>query len=142
MSKNHNIKCSLRYFERLQKEEKLYEVRKNDRDYQTRDTLTITAVSDKNPKKIVDYYDPLEFRVTHVLQESPGLKEGYCVLGIEPTHIRTIRGKDLEFNGYNWEGVARDAHNKAEHEYRNRVQLEKEVKDLKRQLELALKDPS
>jgi hypothetical protein len=78
--KTHDIKILPQYFERIQSGQKMFEVRKNDRDYQVGDEL------------ILDEWDPIAeqyterlmtMHISYVLYGGQcGIAEGYCVLGL------------------------------------------------------------
>lgn len=75
----HHIKCWPEYFDRLCNGTKPFEVRRNDRDYQTGDQL------------IIREWDPLPGTysgrtlgavISYVLVGFDGIKKGYAVLGL------------------------------------------------------------
>lgn len=85
--KVHNLKTWPVYFERQKDGTKNFEVRKNDRDFQTGDTF------------ISQYYDPerevygeeLRFTISYVLTGGQfGIKKGYAVLGLAKEEIGEI----------------------------------------------------
>lgn len=82
----HILKIEEKWFERIYSGQKTSELRFNDRDYQTDDTIVFQPVnSDGN--KIVTPYDLPTYEITHVLNASQypqGLQPGYCILSIAP----------------------------------------------------------
>ena len=78
--KTHDIKILPQYFERIENGQKMFEVRKNDRDYQVGDEL------------ILDEWDPITqkyterliiMHISYILHGGQfGIAEGYCVLGL------------------------------------------------------------
>jgi hypothetical protein len=73
----HNLKTIPIYFDRVANFEKLFEVRKNDRDFQVGDTLILKEWFNNQ-------YTGKEIscKVTYVLYGFEGLKKGYVGLGI------------------------------------------------------------
>lgn len=77
---NHALKTVEPHFTELWEGRKTFELRKNDRDFKVGDRLFLRL------------YDGQTFgnkglmaEVTHILSDFPdGLKEGYCILSIEP----------------------------------------------------------
>jgi ribosomal protein S17 len=77
----HDLKVHPPYFERLFTDEKTFEVRKNDRDYQVGDLLNLREWS---PEKGEYTMRMVSRRVTYILHGGQfGIEEGYCVLGIK-----------------------------------------------------------
>lgn len=78
--KIHYVKCKSTFFEDVVNNYKLFEVRKNDRDYQPGDDMIL-----KEWDKDLQEYTGVEDRVTiiYMLENYPGIEPGYCVLGIE-----------------------------------------------------------
>lgn len=75
-NKTHYLKITPHWFGELSNG-KSFEVRKNDRDYQTGDILNIY---------VPETMETRSFRVTYILtadQFPDGIKEGYCILGIK-----------------------------------------------------------
>lgn len=87
MSETHTLKTVSRYFYAVKRGEKTFEVRRNDRAFQTGDTLKLVEVGEDGK-----YVDPfpgdqraLMFRITYLLQGGQfGIEPGYCVLGLGP----------------------------------------------------------
>ncbi len=77
--KIHDLKTDHIYFADVLREIKPFELRFNDRDYQVGDILRLCECIDKNPTgRNVDR------EVTYLLQNYPGLQDGYCILGTKP----------------------------------------------------------
>lgn len=78
--KIHEVKCETEFFNDVVNDYKLFEVRKNDRDYQPGDDMIL-----KEWDKDLQEYTGVEDRVTiiYMLENYPGIEPGYCVLGIE-----------------------------------------------------------
>lgn len=76
----HEIKIEEKYFNAIRNGVKLFELRKNDRNYQV-DDLVKFIVNDR----ATDYL----YQITYVLEnvEDYGLKKGYCIFGIKPVKI-------------------------------------------------------
>ncbi len=77
--KIHELKTDHIYFTDVLREIKPFELRFNDRDYQVGDILRLCECIDKNPTG-----RNIDREVTYLLQNYPGLQEGYCILGIKP----------------------------------------------------------
>jgi ASC-1-like (ASCH) protein len=77
----HSLKIDPEFYDLLKTGKKTSELRKNDRNYKTGDTLVLHAY-----EKEIGYLDSivLRFSVTHVLENFDGLKPGYCILSIKP----------------------------------------------------------
>lgn len=80
---NHLIKIKKIYFMRLIEEQKKFEVRLNDRDYQVGDILNFLILTDdmKNDQSKIEYGD-VSFKIIYV-HHGLGMAENYVVLGVE-----------------------------------------------------------
>lgn len=80
----HELKTWIEYFELVLSGEKPFELRKNDRDFLTGQELLLREY-DKNTEEYTGRI--LHRRITCVLKgvsgEYFGLKEGYCIMGLE-----------------------------------------------------------
>lgn len=78
--KIHEVKCETVFFNDVINDYKLFEVRKNDRDYQTGDDMIL-----KEWDKELQEFTGREDRVTiiYLLEDYPGIEAGYCILGID-----------------------------------------------------------
>lgn len=82
----HNLKIDEKWFEHIYSGQKTSELRFNDRDYQTGDTLCFRVI-DSGGNEIIKPYDLPTYEITHVLNSSQfpqGLQDGYCILSIQP----------------------------------------------------------
>lgn len=71
---NHNLKCLPEFFVRLQSGQKTFECRKNDRDYQVGDCLTIGC----------ETFTAMVFTVKYILHGPGfGIEAGHCVMSIQ-----------------------------------------------------------
>lgn len=82
----HRIKLEPRYFDRILSGQKTFEIRKNDRDYQVGDRLSMYPCYPKKDAGITWHHGGMESRnieadVTYITSEFQ--QEGYCVLGIK-----------------------------------------------------------
>lgn len=77
----HELKTWPKYFEPLASGDKTAELRRDDRPFKVGDTLRLLEF-DPQRKRYTGC--TLVFRVTSVLRRVPGLKAGYCLLGIKP----------------------------------------------------------
>ncbi len=76
--KTHLLKTVQPYFDDVALGIKIFELRIDDRDFQVGDILNLQEfVKGRITGRIVSV------EVTYKLDKHPGLKEGYCVLGIE-----------------------------------------------------------
>ena len=74
----HYIKCSAIFFEDAADGIKNFELRFNDRDYRVGDILHMTEHKDgHNTNRFI------EQEIVYILEEFAGLKDGYCILGVE-----------------------------------------------------------
>lgn len=89
MPVEHELKTCARYFEAVERGDKTFEVRKNDRAFQTGDTLVLIKVTDCAGRY---YVTPdgqtfgkitIRKRITYLLQGGQfGIEPGFCVLGL------------------------------------------------------------
>lgn len=86
--KVHHIKLGASFFGEVERGEKTFELRKNDRDYKKGDILEMMEFKDgKNTGRTV------RVLVTYILTEFAGLEEGYCIMG---TCLLNKNGEPLE----------------------------------------------
>lgn len=76
--KTHKLKTLPKYFKAQILGNKQFEVRKNDRDFHVGDVLVLEEWDNQYTGSVI------YVRVTYVLREFEGLKDGYVVLGTEP----------------------------------------------------------
>lgn len=78
----HDLKTLDRYYDAIEDGRKTFEVRLNDRAFQTGDILRLRKVNDKG--YYVDYTAAwIERRITYILQGGQfGIEPRYCVLGL------------------------------------------------------------
>ena len=83
--KLHELKIKDEYFKEVLRENKTFELRKNDRDYQVGDLIHFVDI-DGNPS----YNEKLVFQITYILKDVPeyGLDKDYCILAIKKLEIR------------------------------------------------------
>lgn len=82
----HVLKIKEKWLERILAGQKTSELRFNDRDYQTDDTIIFHPV-DSDGNVLIKPYDLPTYEITHVLNSNQfpeALKPGYCVLSIQP----------------------------------------------------------
>ena len=77
--KTHYLKIEKKYFNDVIAERKKFEVRKNDRDYQVNDILSLNEY-DKDKQVYTGRH--ISVKVLYILDDSAFLKEGYVVLSI------------------------------------------------------------
>lgn len=83
--KSHNLKLYLEYYQAIERGEKTFEVRYNDRKYEVGDTLILSAW-DPTARKYLNENKPLFREVTYVLKKF-GMKEGYVCLGLRDPKV-------------------------------------------------------
>lgn len=82
----HTLKIDKKWLTRIMDGQKTSELRFNDRDYQTGDTVIFRPI-DSGGNAIIKPYDLPIYKITHVLDSNQfpqGLQPGYCVLSLEP----------------------------------------------------------
>lgn len=85
----HELKTHGRYFEAVERGEKTFEVRRNDRAFQTGDIIELVKTDDRGnyefkPKTHFEKVT-LRFRISYLLQGGQfGIEPTYCVLGLAP----------------------------------------------------------
>lgn len=84
----HDVKIEPRWFERIRTNEKFAEVRYDDRDYQTGDTVRFWR-NDTTP----EFRYSVERQITHVLRAADGLEDGYVVLSLADPRVVEYRGR-------------------------------------------------
>ena len=97
--KLHELKIKHEYLVEIALGNKMFELRKNDRDYQVNDLIRFINIpgpkSDYTLERIncdneVYIGDNTLYRITYVLKDVPeyGLDKDYCILGIKKLEIR------------------------------------------------------
>lgn len=83
----HKLKTLSQYWDAIERGDKTFEVRKNDRAFQTGDILVLEKFDGR--RYVMDGYDfsakpcAIRKRVTYLLQGGQfGIAPGYCVLGL------------------------------------------------------------
>lgn len=91
MPKKHEIKTWPSYFEQVARGEKLFEVRRNDRDYAVGDTVVLREYDPGADQPIDDWKFTkrrIQCVVTSILHGGQfGIEPGHCVMGIKPGKI-------------------------------------------------------
>lgn len=91
---HHELKCRPEYFSRIVSGQKTFEVRKNDRNYQVGDYVSLieySPVSDKAPT--IHRWDSMAssqsrtYEAEIVYIETYAQQDGYVVLGIRPAKV-------------------------------------------------------
>lgn len=85
----HKLKTWARYFEAVERGEKTFEVRKNDRAFQTGDVLELIKTDEDgyyiNPPGTRFGKTTLRRKITYLLQGGQfGIEPAFCVLGLGP----------------------------------------------------------
>lgn len=79
----HSLKCDTQYWQAIAAGKKNYECRLNDREYSVNDILKLNETVRGAGCECIGYTGRVMYRkVTHVLDEFEGLKEGYVILTI------------------------------------------------------------
>lgn len=77
---NHVLKISPKYFDDVKNNIKRFEIRKDDRDFQVGDLVTLKEFDKgRYTGKIIE-----NIPITYILRNASeyGLKDGYCILGL------------------------------------------------------------
>lgn len=88
MSRDHALKTWPVFFERMVDGSKTFEIRKDDRDFQVGDTLSLHEWSPSANYQRGAYTDRvLRAEITYILRpvlsgDVPGIADGYCVLAL------------------------------------------------------------
>jgi ASC-1-like (ASCH) protein len=83
-TQNHKLKTLAHFFDAVKRGEKTFEVRKNDRAFQTGDLLTLVRMDPEKTYSEAWPKETLEVRIVYLLQGGQfGIEPAYCVLGIE-----------------------------------------------------------
>lgn len=78
----HELKIWPEYFEAVTLEDKKFEVRKNDRDFQVGDTLILREWVTLTGQYTGRYVNAI---VTYILSDKPFVPEGYVIMSIDLT---------------------------------------------------------
>ena len=77
----HNLKIETRYWNRVKEGVKPWEIRLNDRDYQTGDIIVLREWNEAEKKYTEEYS---QYEIKYLLHGSGyGLEEGYCIMTLE-----------------------------------------------------------
>lgn len=80
----HELKCEAEFFDAVERGDKTFEIRRNDRNYQVGDTILLRRTADGNPYPYDQnghFHGPLSFRITYMTDYAQ--KRGFVVLGIK-----------------------------------------------------------
>lgn len=80
MQTTHDIKIYTQFYNRVFSEQKTFEIRKNDRDYQVGDILLMREY-DPEKREYIDHSQPISAEIVYMSNFEQ--KEGYVVLGIK-----------------------------------------------------------
>ena len=90
----HELKIEDEYFKEVLRENKTFELRKNDRDYQVGDLIHFVDINGCEFDSIhlfatILFPKRMIFEITYVLKDVPeyGLDKDYCILGIKKLKI-------------------------------------------------------
>lgn len=90
--KLHELKIKYKYWLEVNCDNKPFELRKNDRDYQVDDLINFTVVDLPIGKgvKVKSFSTTTVYQITYVLKNCPeyGLDKDYCILGIRELVIK------------------------------------------------------
>lgn len=81
MSKTHELKIKPNYYISVMSGVKNFELRKFDRDYEVGDLIKFIVINDNGQA----FKSNIVYKITYILCncEQYGLKDGYCIMGIE-----------------------------------------------------------
>lgn len=89
--KTHELKCWPHFFEAMERGEKTFEIRRNDRKYVVGDTLKLRKFDPSYG--FIPGQEPLLFDVTYVMfdEDFPAIMPGFVIMGLErKTEARRI----------------------------------------------------
>ena len=87
----HKLKVWPEFYHKIKTNEKRYEIRKADRDYQVGDLLDM---SEWDPATAETTGKSLMRRVTYIMRDLAGLQPGYCLMSIEPIEAQPVAQPD------------------------------------------------
>lgn len=80
----HKIKIRESFADAVNRGDKTFEVRKNDRGYQKGDVVQFVVLYDSDGLEMINHpLNEKEYEITYVLS-GWGIEDGYCVFGIKP----------------------------------------------------------
>jgi uncharacterized protein YqfB (UPF0267 family) len=80
---NHRLKTQAQFFDAVLRGDKTFEVRKNDRGFQTGDVLTLVRMDEDKPYLEGWPTQSVTVKISYMLQGGQyGIEPSYCVLGI------------------------------------------------------------
>lgn len=93
----HKLKTWPTYWDAIESGEKTFEVRRNDRGFQTGDIVELMRCDeDKIGAWIQRHVVPLRFRIGWILQGGQfGIEPGYCVFSLSPLRAALSEGKGV-----------------------------------------------
>lgn len=81
----HRLKTWPTYYDAIERGEKTFEVRRNDRGFQTGDTVELYRTYEDAPGSLVSSSTPLRFRIGWILQGGQfGIEAAFCVFSLAP----------------------------------------------------------
>lgn len=91
----HELKIQERYADRIDNQEKTFEVRKNDRDYQVGDIIEFEVIHSENDGYKIQALHPIAHKPYAIkyIHTGLGMADDYVILGIEE-----IRGEAIEID--------------------------------------------
>lgn len=93
MNTIHVLKTVAHYWDAVKRGDKTFEVRRNDRAFQTGDVLVLRRTNEagrSDPAPGDQLHSDQSFRVTYLLQGGQfGIEPAFCVMGIEPIKAET-----------------------------------------------------
>jgi len=81
--RHHFIKCDAPYFERTQAGQKPFEIRKDDRDYQAGDRVTMAKIKSRE-ELLIDHLPMLKIELVITYVTTYEQKKGYVVFAHKP----------------------------------------------------------
>ena len=80
MSKRHELKTETKYYQAIEQRLKMFEVRKNDRDFKVDDILDLREICGNVPTG-----RSIKFGIAYILEGGQfGIDKGYCVMQLRP----------------------------------------------------------
>lgn len=90
--KIHELKIEHNYLVEVAAGRKMFELRKNDRDYQKGDLIRFIDIDETKYGVSVNIKKDDLYKITYVLKDVPqyGLDADYCILGIKRVKLREV----------------------------------------------------
>lgn len=82
--RNHSLKIWPQFFSEVASGRKLFELRRNDRDFQKGDRVTLR---EWEPESGIFTGWRIEAKISYILKEHDGIAPGFCIFGLDDIYI-------------------------------------------------------